>query len=204
MQKKLFKTLILSLVMVAFATTVFAARHQATTSQYTEYEKGLAHLKTGNVQAALASFEVCVKNYDNYAEAYKNIALIKYAEGSLLDAIIALDKSLLEKPDAETYVLQATYFEEYGSRRSAIRVLNKAIELDRTNPAYYEYRAKLKNALGEKDSALVDLYYVQELRAGRTDIVSTNSKKMRTYTISTPLSSETARPSDNIELHLYK
>ena len=162
------------------------------------YTKGVSLLNSGNKQEALQSFQQSIREYKNVAECYKNIAVIMYEEGKIEEAIIALDKSLLEQPSVENYILQANYYEEYGSKRSALRVINKAIELEPKNAGLYAHRAKLKEALGEENSAMIDYHIMEELKNGNTDVLRTSPKIFKTYTVS-PASNKNLKSGDRIQ-----
>lgn len=196
MQKKLVKMLTVVSVISMMVVPAFAAKKETNSAAY---EQGLRLMQAGQRQEAVASFETAIKEYKNVAEAYKNIAIIKYTEGNIQDAIIALDKSLLEKPDAATYVLQASYYEEFGARKSAIRIINKAIDLEPTNPEHYLFRARLKEDIGDGNGAFFDKHFAEQLRAGNTDIVkgNKNSKVFKTYTTA-PVNSKKLKSSDMI------
>lgn len=194
MQKTIIRTMILSLVITCSTMTAMAAKQV----QNAEFEKGMLLLNNGNKQEALQNFQQSIKNYKNVAECYKNIAVIMYEDGKIEEAIIALDKSLLEQPSVENYILQASYYEEYGSKRSALRVINKAIELEPKNPDLYAIRARLKESLGEGNSAMIDYHIMEELKAGKTDVLNKNQKVFKTYTVS-PTSNKNLKSSDKIQ-----
>ena len=192
MQKNMLKAIILGLLLSCPAMNVYAGEN---------YEHGIQLYNVGAYEDALYYFETCVKDYENIGDAYKNIALIKYATGDIEEALIALDKSLLKQPDPETYMLQASYFEEIHSYRAAIRVVNKAIDIEPTNPEFYETRARLKKALGQNDNAMFDNYLANEIRRGNTDIIATNShRRMRSYSFETPVSNKTSKSSQKINM----
>ena len=159
MQKTVIKTMILALILTTGTMSALAAKQVQNGADYT---KGLTLLNSGQKQEALQSFQQSIRDYKNVAECYKNIAIIMHEDGKIEEAIIALDKSLLEQPSVENYILQANYYEEYGSKRSALRVINKAIELEPKNAELYAHRARLKEALGEENSAMID-YHIMHL-----------------------------------------
>ena len=195
MQKTILRALVVTL-MIAYTATSANAAKQATNSA--DFEKGVYLLNSGYKQEALQSFQQSIKDYKNVAECYKNIAIIMHADGKIEEAIIALDKSLLETPSVENYILQAAYYEEYGSKRSAIRVINKAIDMEPTNTDLYAIRARLKEALGEENSAMIDYHIIEELKAGRTDVLKNNPRVFKTYTVS-PMSNKNLKSGDRIQ-----
>lgn len=168
MQNKFNKILVLTAVV-----GVFAAGMSVVAQENGDYERGLMYIHSGDTTAAMESFEASIKNYKNVAESYKNIALIKYAEGNVEDAIVALDQSLLAEPNVENYVLQAGYLNRYGSRKAALRVINKAIDMEPTNPELYEIKASINKHKGAAEYAGADLYMANELKSGRVEVVRT-------------------------------
>ena len=170
MQKQIYKTLAVTAI---FGLLTICASVSAQEANSTNYERGLMYIHSGDTNAAVECFEASIKDYKNIGESYKNIALIKYAEGNILDAIVSLDKSLLAQPNVENYVLQASYYNKYGSKKAALRVINKAINLEPTNAELYEIKAAILKGQGILDCTGGDLYTANELRAGRVEVVKT-------------------------------
>lgn len=125
-----------------------------------------------------AKLQECLQEHDEALEDYKKAAFLNpeqsviYEEraslferlGKFEDAIVDYSKLIsLMKDDFYPYVLRADMFERIGKQEEALWDYDRAIDL---NPYYsdlYQYRAAIRESLGDKIGAEADLQKFEEL-----------------------------------------
>lgn len=114
--------------------------------------------------AALEDYRKAASLNPEHTAIYEERASLFERLGKFEDAIVDYSKLIaLMKDDFYPYVLRADMFERIGKQEEALLDYNRAIDL---NPYYsdlYQYRAAIRESLGDKVGAESDLQKFEEL-----------------------------------------
>lgn len=104
------------------------------------YNIGMKHLKAGELEKALASFERAKGLDTKYAPAYEGIGLVKLAQGDLESAMKSFEKSA-DKDDeyAPAYIGMGRVYLAENKTKSARKKFLKARDVDPENADAYYY-----------------------------------------------------------------
>lgn len=140
---------------------------------------------------------------DEYGEKTFSKTVKKY-DKTIKDTI---NKSIKIKPTAQAYLNYYYYYNLLRDFKSALKALDKAIELDPENAFMYEYRAQLKRENNDTDGAIKDFesalaIYPYE-KDDYTEIANLYYKKFGKEKVYEYLEEKISQFSSEKELYLY-
>lgn len=117
-----------------------------------------------NIKQAIAINPNRQEYYDLYFSIMLRILADEYGEKTFSKTVKKYDKTIKDtinksikiKPTAQAYLNYYYYYNLLRDFKSALKVLDKAIELDPENAFMYEYRAQLKRENNDTDGAIKD------------------------------------------------
>ena len=117
-----------------------------------------------NIKQAIAINPNRQEYYDLYFSIMLRILADEYGEKTFSKTVKKYDKTIKDtinksikiKPTAQAYLNYYYYYNLLRDFKSALKVLDKAIELDPENAFMYEYRAQLKKENNDTDGAIKD------------------------------------------------
>ncbi len=117
-----------------------------------------------NIKQAIAINPNRQEYYDLYFSIMLRILADEYGEKTFSKTVKKYDKTIKDtinksikiKPTAQAYLNYYYYYNLLRDFKSALKVLDKAIELDHENAFMYEYRAQLKRENNDTDGAIKD------------------------------------------------
>lgn len=117
-----------------------------------------------NIKQAIAINPNRQEYYDLYFSIMLRILADEYGEKTFSKTVKKYDKTIKDtinksikiKPTAQAYLNYYYYYNLLRDFKSALKVLDKAIELDPKNAFMYEYRAQLKRENNDTDGAIKD------------------------------------------------
>lgn len=127
------------------------------------YESNSTLAAERNIKQAIAINTNRQEYYDLYFSIMLRILADEYGEKTFSKTVKKYDKTIKDtinksikiKPTAQAY-LNYYYYNLLRDFKSALKVLDKAIELDPENAFMYEYRAQLKRENNDTDGAIKD------------------------------------------------
>ena len=138
------------------------------------FEKGVAHYKEGNFEAALTIFhELILQERENPAfHLYRGRILTRLGRG--LEALADFDVLIQLEPYTTDYISdRAVVLHLLGRNEEAIEELDRAANLDPNNPYRYSSRAYLKDRIGDLAGAIAD--YEKAIELDPEDAVAFNN-----------------------------
>jgi tetratricopeptide (TPR) repeat protein len=118
--------------------------------------RGIAYMKAGEHELALADFDAAIRDQPEFAHAYVLRSQMLLALGREAEALASLDRALALEPVAIGYRNRADVRVGSGDVAGALRDLDIAIELDPNDPENYLARARLREGAGQLDAAEAD------------------------------------------------
>lgn len=115
--------------------------------------QGTIHRMAKNYEAALAAYRKAIELNPNYAEAYYRLALYIWAEGWRLTVPELLEKYRVDDPVEAHRV----------ATLEMIALLEKAVELDPTNPSYRRWLGHSYGDLDQKEEEIAQLRTAVEM-----------------------------------------
>lgn len=117
-----------------------------------------------NIKQAIAINPNRQEYYDLYFSIMLRILADEYGEKTFSKTVKKYDKTIKDtinksikiKPTAQAYLNYYYYYNLLRDFKSALKALDKAIELDPENAFMYEYRAQLKKENNDTDGAIKD------------------------------------------------
>lgn len=117
-----------------------------------------------NIKQAIAINPNRQEYYDLYFSIMLRILADEYGEKTFSKTVKKYDKTIKDtinksikiKPTAQAYLNYYYYYNLLRDFKSALKALDKAIELDSENAFMYEYRAQLKRENNDTDGAIKD------------------------------------------------
>ncbi len=117
-----------------------------------------------NIKQAIAINPNRQEYYDLYFSIMLRILADEYGEKTFSKTVKKYDKTIKDtinksikiKPTAQAYLNYYYYYNLLRDFKSALKALDKAIELDPKNAFMYEYRAQLKRENNDTDGAIKD------------------------------------------------
>lgn len=117
-----------------------------------------------NIKQAIAINPNRQEYYDLYFSIMLRILADEYGEKTFSKTVKKYDKTIKDtinksikiKPTAQAYLNYYYYYNLLRDFKSALKALDKAIELDPENAFMYEYRAQLKRENNDTDGAIKD------------------------------------------------
>ena len=117
-----------------------------------------------NIKQAIAINPNRQEYYDLYFSIMLHILADEYGEKTFSKTVKKYDKTIKDtinksikiKPTAQAYLNYYYYYNLLRDFKSALKALDKAIELDPENAFMYEYRAQLKRENNDTDGAIKD------------------------------------------------
>jgi Tfp pilus assembly protein PilF len=120
--------------------------------------KGMAKLKNGDQEGALAEVNEAIKLNPRDIDAYKMRGLVKFQKGDLDGAAADFNRAIKLNPrDAEAYNNQGDVKFRKGDLDGAIADFNQAIHLNARNSFAYTNRGNVKREKADFDGAIADL-----------------------------------------------
>jgi Flp pilus assembly protein TadD len=138
------------------------------------FEKGVAHYKEGNFEAALTIFhELILQERENPTfYLYRGRILTRLGKG--LEALADFDVLIQLEPYNTDYISdRAVVLHLLGRNEEAIEELDRAANLDPNNPYRYSSRAYLKDRIGDLAGAIAD--YEKAIELDPEDAVAYNN-----------------------------
>ena len=133
------------------------------------------------LEKAIAAYDEAIRLNPNYAKAYNNRGVAKYALGRHDAAVADYDEANRLKPDyAEAYNNRGAAKNALGRHDAAIADCDEAIRLKPDYATAYYNRGLAKNTLGLKDDARKDFETALELArsAGNEELVAKAEEKL--------------------------
>lgn len=127
-------------------------------------ESNMSIVAENNIKQAIAINPNRQEYYDLYFSIMLRILADEYGEKTFSKTVKKYDKTIKDtinksikiKPTAQAYLNYYYYYNLLRDFKSALKVLDKAIELDPENAFMYEYRAQLKKENNDTDGAIKD------------------------------------------------
>lgn len=112
--------------------------------------KGLILTEQGNTAEAIQIFSVLTNDYPELPEPYNNLAVLYASQGNYDKAKLALEKAIRTHPS------YSTAHENLGDiyAKMASQAYDRALQLDRGNPATQTKLAMIENLFAAKDSKI--------------------------------------------------
>lgn len=128
------------------------------------YESYVNTAAERNIKQAIAINPNRQEYYDLYFSIMLRILADEYGEKTFSKTVKKYDKTIKDtinksikiKPTAQAYLNYYYYYNLLRDFKSALKALDKAIELDPENAFMYEYRAQLKRENNDTDGAIKD------------------------------------------------
>jgi tetratricopeptide (TPR) repeat protein len=144
---------------MAVATSAVPAHAQgareATAGSY--LDRGQSWVRRGELERAIADFNLALEFYPGFAGAYQNRALVRLRKGDLEGALADLDRALnLDPRLVEAYLGRSEIRYRQGALEGAISDSTKAIELNPGLAEAWNNRALARQEKGDLDGALAD------------------------------------------------
>lgn len=168
-----------------------------------------------NIKQAIAINPNRQEYYDLYFSIMLRILADEYGEKTFSKTVKKYDKTIKDtinksikiKPTAQAYLNYYYYYNLLRDFKSALKVLDKAIELDPENAFMYEYRAQLKRENNDTDGAIKDFesalaIYPYE-KDDYTEIANLYYKKFGKEKVYEYLEEKISQFSSEKELYLY-
>lgn len=168
-----------------------------------------------NIKQAIAINPNRQEYYDLYFSIMLRILADEYGEKTFSKTVKKYDKTIKDtinksikiKPTAQAYLNYYYYYNLLRDFKSALKVLDKAIELDPENAFMYEYRAQLKKENNDTDGAIKDFesalaIYPYE-KDDYTEIANLYYKKFGKEKVYEYLEEKISQFSSEKELYLY-
>ena len=168
-----------------------------------------------NIKQAIAINPNRQEYYDLYFSIILRILADEYGEKTFSKTVKKYDKTIKDtinksikiKPTAQAYLNYYYYYNLLRDFKSALKVLDKAIELDPENAFMYEYRAQLKKENNDTDGAIKDFesalaIYPYE-KDDYTEIANLYYKKFGKEKVYEYLEEKISQFSSEKELYLY-
>lgn len=168
-----------------------------------------------NIKQAIAINPNRQEYYDLYFSIMLRILADEYGEKTFSKTVKKYDKTIKDtinksikiKPTAQAYLNYYYYYNLLRDFKSALKALDKAIELDPENAFMYEYRAQLKRENNDTDGAIKDFesalaIYPYE-KDDYTEIANLYYKKFGKEKVYEYLEEKISQFSSEKELYLY-
>ncbi len=126
--------------------------------------RGAAHGKMGNLQAALQDLNLGIETDPEFSNAYLNRSLVYSNLQQLDNALKDLETYLTIKPyNADIWYEKGVTQYRMGNREAAMSDFNKAIQINPHQPIYWYERGKAHVNMGNKPAGLQDLLKAQSM-----------------------------------------
>lgn len=178
-------------------------------------ESNMSIVAENNIKQAIAINPNRQEYYDLYFSIMLHILADEYGEKTFSKTVKKYDKTIKDtinksikiKPTAQAYLNYYYYYNLLRDFKSALKVLDKAIELDPENAFMYEYRAQLKRENNDTDGAIKDFesalaIYSYE-KDDYTEIANLYYKKFGKEKVYEYLEEKISQFSSEKELYLY-
>lgn len=127
-------------------------------------ESNMSIVAENNIKQAIAINPNRQEYYDLYFSIMLRILADEYGEKTFSKTVKKYDKTIKDtinksikiKPTAQAYLNYYYYYNLLRDFKSALKALDKSIELDPENAFMYEYRAQLKRENNDTDGAIKD------------------------------------------------
>lgn len=179
------------------------------------YESYVNTAAERNIKQAIAINPNRQEYYDLYFSIMLRILADEYGEKTFSKTVKKYDKTIKDtinksikiKPTAQAYLNYYYYYNLLRDFKSALKALDKAIELDPENAFMYEYRAQLKRENNDTDGAIKDFesalaIYPYE-KDDYTEIANLYYKKFGKEKVYEYLEEKISQFSSEKELYLY-
>ena len=138
------------------------------------FEKGVAHYKEGNFEAALTIFHELILNERENPTFYLYRGRILTRLGKGLEALADFDVLIQLEPYNTDYISdRGVVLHLLGRNEEALEELDRAANLDPKNPYRYSSRAYLKDRIGDLAGAIAD--YEKAIELDPEDAVAYNN-----------------------------
>ncbi|MCD8482236.1 MAG: tetratricopeptide repeat protein [Verrucomicrobia bacterium] len=110
------------------AITRIRAALKPDSSRALHYTLGNLYFQTGNIPAAISSYEEAIKGFPNFLRAYKNLGIVYVQEGEYEKGIKMLLKTIqLGGQDADVFGLTGFSYLNTGNAAAALRAYEQAL-----------------------------------------------------------------------------
>jgi tetratricopeptide (TPR) repeat protein len=120
------------------------------------YNRGCAHLADGRDEQAIADFTRALQLEPAHARALDNRGAALARLGRLDEAVADFQEALRLEPLSEAHGNCAAACYALGDTKRALKELNAALRIERSNPIYHANRGRIYLDLGELALALAD------------------------------------------------
>lgn len=178
-------------------------------------ESNMSIVAENNIKQAIAINPNRQEYYDLYFSIMLHILADEYGEKTFSKTVRkynktikdVINKSIKINPTAQAYLNYYYYYNLLRDFKSALKALDKAIELDPENAFMYEYRAQLKRENNDTDGAIKDFesalaIYPYE-KDDYTEIANLYYKKFGKEKVYEYLEEKISQFSSEKELYLY-
>ena len=120
------------------------------------YGKGLALAYEGELEAALASFELAIEIQPNFAPVFLHKSILLKKSNRLDEALIAINKAIAsQEKNANLYNQKGVFLKDLKRYSEAEKALNQAISIS-PRAIFYSNRGNLYSDQGKVELALAD------------------------------------------------
>lgn len=154
-------------IVITLCIALFYLRHSSFGNESANehlYARALAELSAGQLEMALADFDIFIAHNSRNAAAYGNRGVAKAASGDIVGALTDLDRALEIDPRfGDAFFNRARIRAGVGDRSGAIVDYTSFISLNPKDPNGYYNRALLSSEEGDLDGARTDFSRVISL-----------------------------------------